>query len=280
MCKSREEHRDLSDALILWKMRAYSESQKAWQISGVRKSARQELPPTLHTSTFVEHKLSFSKHFQPAFNLATSQKINFLVAALLSPSHPQDRPTPLVPVCISVPGGLPLCTWLISTVLRIRTMLSPRIRTHKGGIWWSLALSCKLVLSCIQNTSYTGRLLCVKWQDPDGGHLVRADGFPRWLRTGYAQANTYTNRHKYTQAQTHRWQPTECGQEMEALTIDLLRSMIPNLAIWPQGSCTHRAGTAAWHAGHTLLQLRTGQVSKDSLDPVKRIWAVFVLPEF
>lgn len=128
----------------------------------------------------------------------------------------------------------------------------------------TLSLPCKLLLSCIQHISYTGAMLCVKWQDPDGGHLVRTDGLPRWFWAGYAQANTYARTH------IHRWQPAECGQEMSTLTIDLLRSMISNLVIWQRGSCTHRAGTEAWHID-TLLWLR----SKISLGPVKWIWAAF-----
>lgn len=35
------------------------------------------------------------------------------------------------------------------------------------------------------------------------------------------------------------------------LTIDLLRSMIHNLVIGQWGSCSHRAGTLAWHTGQT-----------------------------
>lgn len=42
---------------------------------------------------------------------------------------------------------------------------------------------------------------------------------------------------------THRWRPTESGQEMDMLTIDLLRSMIHNLVIGQWGTCSHRAGT-------------------------------------
>lgn len=94
----------------------------------------------------------------------------------------------------------------------------------------TLSLPYKLLFSCIQHISYTAAMLCVKWQDPDGGHLVCIDGLPRWLRAGYAQANMYAHTH------IHRWQPTKCGQEMDTLTIDLLRSMIFNLVIWQRGA--------------------------------------------
>lgn len=60
---------------------------------------------------------------------------------------------------------------------------------------------------------------------------------------------------------THRWRPTESGWEMDVPTIDLLRSMIHNLVIWHWGSCTHWAGTSAWHIGHTSLRLRRVQVN-------------------
>lgn len=93
----------------------------------------------------------------------------------------------------------------------------------------------------MQHSPTQGTMLRVKRRDPDGSHLVCADGLLRWLRTGYGH--------------THRWRPTESGREMDVLTIDLLRSMIHNLVIWHWESCTHWAGTLTWHIGHTSLRL-------------------------
>lgn len=111
--------------------------------------------------------------------------------------------------------------------------------THKCDIQWSLSLS--QTHAYIQHSPTQGTMLRVKRRDPDGSHLVCADGLLRWLRTGYGH--------------THRWRPTESGWEMDVLTIDLLRSMIHNLVIWHWGSYSHWAGTSAWHIGHTSLHL-------------------------
>lgn len=127
--------------------------------------------------------------------------------------------------------------WLISTALN-HWGCTPTTVTFNGH-------SPSPKLNHTYKHSPTQRtMLCVKRPDPDGSHLVCADGLLRWLRTGYGH--------------THRWRPTESGREMDVLAIDLLRSMLHNLVIWHWESCTHWAGTVAWQ---TSLHLCRGQVN-------------------
>lgn len=46
-------------------------------------------------------------------------------------------------------------------------------------------------------------MLCVKRWDPDGSHLVCADGLLWWLRTGYTQTHTQAHTDSHTQMATH-----------------------------------------------------------------------------
>lgn len=55
------------------------------------------------------------------------------------------------------------------------------------------SLSRKLMHAYIQHSPTQGTMLCVKRQDPDGSHLVCADGLLWWLRTGYAHTHTDGN---------------------------------------------------------------------------------------
>lgn len=55
----------------------------------------------------------------------------------------------------------------------------------------------------IQHSPTQGTMLCVKRRDPDGSHLLCADGLLRWLRTGYV--------HTHTQMATH-WEWSRDGR--------------------------------------------------------------------
>lgn len=124
----------------------------------------------------------------------------------------------------------------------------------------TLLLPCKRLFSCIQHTSYTEAMLCVKWQDPDGGHLVRTDGLPRWLQTGYAQANTYS--HTHTQMATRRVWPGD-GRTVYwfAQINDFQPGHLKTGELHPQ---SWHSGLARWHTQ-----------SKVSLGPIKWIWVAF-----
>lgn len=108
----------------------------------------------------------------------------------------------------------------------------------------TLSLPCKLLFSCIQHISYIGAMLCVKWQDPDGGHLVRTDGLPRWLRAGYAQANTYAHT-QYTQMATRKMWPGDGHADYWFAQInDFQPGHLTTGKLHPQ---SWHSGLARWH---------------------------------
>lgn len=156
-----------------------------------------------------------------------------LVTTLISPLCLQWWPAPplFIPI-YSTDTGTPHTFMLLVHTL---TLLSRTYTQHSHPQTWHLMVTLKLT-NLHATLSYTGTMLCVKRRDPDGSHLVCVDGLLRWLRTGYGHL--------------HRWRPTDSGQEMDVLTIDLLRSMTHNLVIWHWGCCTHWAGTLAWHIWH------------------------------
>lgn len=75
---------------------------------------------------------------------------------------------------------------------------------------------------------------------------------------------------------THRWRPTESGQEMDMLTIDLLRSMIHNLVIGQWGTCSHRAGTVTL-AQRANIAERTSPLTCGSFSSILFVSLPFVV---
>lgn len=188
--------------------------------------------PHLHLCIFSakqEHKLSSSKPFlQPAVTLAMSQITKFPSCCFIIVQSASGQADNSAAMLLLRPRRCPslLVTHLNSTY-STHNAVTKDTHPQRWQLMVTLLLSCKLVLSCIQHTSYIERMLCVKWQDPDGDHLVRADGLPRWLRTGYVQTDTYThtrththglhhthtNTHSHTQMATHRVWPGDGGAD-------------------------------------------------------------------
>lgn len=153
----------------------------------MRKSACQELPLMLHTSMFIysaqnqEHKLQVLQNLlQPPITLATFPKKQFPSCYFIIVQSPSGQADNSNAMLLLHPRRSPslLVTHLNSTD-STHNAVTKDTHPQRWHLMVTLLLSCKLVLSCIQHTSYTGRMLCVKWQDPDGGHLVSTDGLPR-----------------------------------------------------------------------------------------------------
>lgn len=152
----------------------------------MRKSACQELPLTLHTSMFVylvqkqEHKLSSSKHFAASHQLSDVPKKQFPSCHFIIAQSSSGQADTSVAVLLLHPRRFAsLHVTHFNSTYSTHNAVTKDTHPQRWHLMVTLPLSCKLVLSCIQHTSYTGPMLCVKWQDPDGGHLVCTDGLPR-----------------------------------------------------------------------------------------------------
>lgn len=240
MCNDCQECHDLS-----------AHTQRAQWVWKVWKGTCQEVSeahtnaPHFHVCT-LSAKLAYKLRTvsQPAVMSVATQNSELLVATLLSLHLPSEAAGTSAAAHVFPHAGFaktfpyfffffarPSC-WLISAN-------TPSALTEEDTHWRNVTFNVHSHQShaYIQHPPTQGAVLRVKRQDTDGSHLVCADGLLWWLRTGYAH--------------THRWLHAESGQEMDVLTIDLLRSMIHNLVIGQWGSCSHRAGTLAWHMGQT-----------------------------
>lgn len=165
--------------------------------------------PHLHVCTFNvkrEHELSI---VQPAIMLMSSQNSYFLVTTLLSPflSSGQHLRCHIAHPC--------------THIFQRRSFFCTRTHTdsvHHSHQWYTPtnltfnghSLTILQTHACIYAAlSYTGAMLCVKWQDPDGSHLVigSCDGFGQ---TTHTHMRKHTSTH--TCMHTQRWRPTECGE--------------------------------------------------------------------
>lgn len=176
-----------------------SESEK-WEKEPVKKW--QKLTPTQHTSVFVHFVWNMRrswvfplKYFTASHRASGIPNSKFLVTTLLSPSPSSAVANTSTTVFVSQAAYSfqrcpPLCTCSHTEFKHLHTVAKD---AHPQ--MWHLMVTLHLTNSCMHtySTSPTqGAMLCVKRQDPDGSHLVCADGLLWWLRTGYAQPHTNT----------------------------------------------------------------------------------------
>lgn len=133
--------------------------------------------------------------------LVASQNSKFLVTTLLSPppsSVLANTSTAILYLYLNTfSRDVPLSAHALTLTQfnSTYTQCSHQGYTPTNVTFNGHSLSRKLMHAYIQHSPTHGTMLCVKRQDPDGSHLVCADGLLWWLRTGYA--------HTHTQMATH-----------------------------------------------------------------------------